>query len=203
MPSAFTEKVITGEMTTFQEFAMLCARAMGVSITMRDDPLDKPIPEKFEPENYHLKGIQSAKDKLTSLGKMSLKDANISTEKSFVKEHDSWVEYRNQKRLNGDRCRAMICKVDRWTPPTSEHDEMKKFMLSQLAETLRFDGDEDMSFFEEPIRMGGQAWLAQQTAQANKDLQYHSEQYAKDIKRNNERNAWIRALRDSLEGVSV
>lgn len=46
---------------TFPEFAMRCARNFGALIMMRDEPLDAPIPEKFEPSGYYKKEYEKAK----------------------------------------------------------------------------------------------------------------------------------------------
>ena len=45
MPSGYTEGVASGKVTEFKEYALLCARAFGACISLRDEPLSLEIPE--------------------------------------------------------------------------------------------------------------------------------------------------------------
>jgi len=61
MPTAYTSFVADNENFTFPEFAMLCAREFGALISMRDEPLDTPVPERFEPDDFYRKQYEAAK----------------------------------------------------------------------------------------------------------------------------------------------
>lgn len=72
MPSAYTAPVQDGKITEFKDFAILCARAFGACIDMRDDPLDKPIPEAFSPVTKHYdEALATATNKLAALRAMT------------------------------------------------------------------------------------------------------------------------------------
>ena len=81
MPTGYTAKLMENGQS-FQEFVMFCARAMGVCVMMRDDSLDKPIPEKFEPSDYELKEMAKARTELDRLLSMTKKQA-----KAYGLEH--------------------------------------------------------------------------------------------------------------------
>ena len=59
MPTGYTAKLME-QGQTFPEFIMSCARAFGALIMMRDDPANAPIPEKFEPSDYHVRALKKA-----------------------------------------------------------------------------------------------------------------------------------------------
>lgn len=59
MPTGYTADLMEKGME-FKPFVLQCARAFGALITMRDDSLDAPIPEKFEPDDYHIKKLAEA-----------------------------------------------------------------------------------------------------------------------------------------------
>jgi hypothetical protein len=56
MPTGYTAKLME-EGQSFPEFAMRCARNFGALIMMRDESLDVPIPEQFEPSDYYRKKL--------------------------------------------------------------------------------------------------------------------------------------------------
>lgn len=53
MPTGYTVKIYNGEKVSGKDFLMTCARNFGTCITMRDEPLSKPIPDKFEPSKFY------------------------------------------------------------------------------------------------------------------------------------------------------
>jgi len=68
MPTGYTAGVQDGKITEFSDFALNCARAFGALITMRDDPQDTPIPEKFEARtSYYDERLENAKDLMTEI----------------------------------------------------------------------------------------------------------------------------------------
>ncbi len=49
MPTGYTHLIEEG--CNLEEFVWACARAFGACVMMRDDSVDKPVPEKFEPSD--------------------------------------------------------------------------------------------------------------------------------------------------------
>lgn len=68
MPTGYTADLTLD--TPFERFAMRCARAMGACVMMRDDPMDAPIPDKWEPDDYYRKRLEDAKAKLAAAEEM-------------------------------------------------------------------------------------------------------------------------------------
>ena len=83
MPTGYTCDVVSGKIDTFEKFALQCARAFGATITMRDDPFDAPIPEKFEPSDYNLKRLIEVKHELKRLQSLTAEQIEAECEAEY------------------------------------------------------------------------------------------------------------------------
>lgn len=196
MPTGYTAQVEDGTITEFADFAMLCARAFGACIMMRDDPLDAEIPAKFEPSKYHAEQIEKAQAALERYSKMSDKEAESLASAAFedaVKEHKKSVA---RAMLEKERYAAMRKKVQAWEPPTTDHTELKKFMLNQIDISDR----DTLDYYEryKPVKLSGKDWRAERIASAKKDIAYHTKEHDEETQRAADRTKWIAHLRKSL-----
>lgn len=200
MPTGYTAKVCDGEQS-FEEFVLTCARAMGALIMMRDDPFDAEIPDEFSPvTKWHEEQIDRANARLAELRDMTPRG----TRRAMQAERERVRQEREEhaQKTVGVRLRLqdMLSKVESWKPPTSEHVRFKQFMVDQLNETIRFDGtDVDWPPFPP---YDGWDWKKAEVEKAEKDLAYHTTQIAEEIERTKDRNAWVKALRESLASES-
>ena len=198
MPTGYTADIYEGKLVTFPEFVMRCARAIDVLITMRDEPHDAIIPEKFEPSDYHEKAEAQARARLAEVEIWSPAMALGRSEAVYnvhVLQHTSWTE---ERRATRERYQAMLAQVRSWTPPSPQHLHLKTFMVEQI------EGDIDLHCAPSrnlPKQLSGPDYQAQEIAKAQKDIEYHSEEYAEEVERANGRTAWVRALRESLEAL--
>lgn len=199
MPTGYTAKLYEGEEQTFPEFVLSCAHAFGALVTMRDQAVDSPIPDEFQPDSHHEKQIRIAKARLVTLGEMTPENAA----RHAKEDHDQAVIVRDKARAERDarreRYEAMLADVDKWQPPTEEHQGLKEFMADQLRESIKFDCG--MDYWPELPTLDGEEWMRQQVAKAERDVAYHTEEHQKEVERTEERNAWVRALRESLSSV--
>lgn len=193
MPTGYTADIKDG--ITFEQFALTCARGMGALIMMRDEPMNAPIPE-FQPGEYYKKALAECQARAFTLETMTERDADAEAAKAHaasVTRHKERVADRLALR---HKYEAMAQQVEAWTPPTPDHQGLKRFMAEQIAESVRFDCAE---FSEDvPQPRSGAAWLATERAEVARQMSYLASEHAKDIERTAERNAWVKALRESL-----
>ena len=202
MPTGFVNELITRKLD-FPAFALVCSRGMGVCITMRDDSLDTPIPEEFKPSDYHLKAEKKAQVKLARLQKLvgaervawgarELKKA-IKQTRQYAEDNDD----AKQREIYAD----MKAKVEAWKPPTKDHVPLKTFMLDQLDSSSRSDSHDEFYLGEvrklEAIKPLD--YYRQELLKTKRDLVYHKKQYKEEVARVNQRNNWIKKLRESLK----
>lgn len=203
MPTGYTADVGDGKVTELREFAWGCARAFGACIHLRDVDEKKErrrrAPVLAEPTTYHLDKIEEAKKELAQIEAMSL-DQKREAHAAYIDETVSRsAKYQRGKLETEQRYSAMIEKVRAWTPPTPDHEELKKFMLEQLRESIRFDcghvtAEKVMPFHE---------YWSHRLARIARDIEYHTQEHAKEVERVESRNAWTKKLDESLSQQDI
>jgi hypothetical protein len=195
MPTGYTAALYEGKPTTFEEFMLNAARAMGAAIMQRDDA-PGPIKEASEASSYHKAALENANSKLTML-------INLSVVEWTQREKDQREENDRQDReaearvaAIQERYEAMLIQVEDWQPPTDEHEGLKKFMRDQLVESIGWD----CSASPRPERPVADpvAFAKAEVARAARNVEYHAEKLAEDEERAASRSKWVRDLKASL-----
>lgn len=197
MPTGYTADVQSGKVSEFKDFALQCARAFGALITMRDDPMDAPIPDEFKPSDYYADSLKTSQARIAELEAMTPAQVEAAAQQAFkeaTREKARWLAEKSEER---GRYEAMIAKVNAWTPPTDDHVGLKAFMIEQLRDSIKFDCG-DGSYWSEPKSMTGAEWLATEMKRARERLSYDKQHIADERKRAEDRTAWVRALKQSL-----
>lgn len=197
MPTGYTDEIKNG--ITFQQFAMSCARAFGAFVMMRDESVDKPIPARFEPSTWNKDKLSEAYKELDKVNKMNVLDAEKMALIEFAKECKRQQEAISKDRKLMGQYRDMLYKAKQYQPPTPDHIEFKKFMVSQIEGSIEFDGMEDYYIDHAPQKLTGEEWLAKERNRLLKDIAYHTKENDAEVKRTEGRNKWITDLRGSLE----
>lgn len=196
MPTGYTADVKDGKISDLRVFVMRCARAFGALVEMRDDAPDAPIPDAFQPSTYHTQALVTVRTKLARLKRMTTAQADRAVSKAYAEAMSEWERAERERETTRTRYAAMLAKVRAWEPPSSEHVELKRFMVQQLDESIRFDCGDTSEW--KPKRLNGAAWLAKEIERAEADVAYHEEHLAEDVTRAAERTRWVQQLRDSL-----
>lgn len=198
MPTGYTAVLLEKPETTFKQFAMLCARAFGALVTMRDDDMDAPIPEKFKPSDYYVKRLRESQEEFATLSVLGTK-ARIQFGKKKQAETIAALEGSIEKEERENSClEAMAAKVREWHPPSSDHVGLKDFMLEQLKIYKH-----DPKWFRERISSTKQqnpldVWQDALDS-AKRNIQYFADEMQKEAERVAGRNEWLKQLRDSLK----
>lgn len=191
--SGYTFPVIDGRVTTLRDFALLCARAFLHRAS--DLPLDAPMPERFEPLNHQLEWQREAEKRLTELLAMSPSDVRIAYDAAMASARSYDEKAATDHAESLARLMAMVTAVSDWTPP-SGMDALKTFMLTQLRQTLDYQGTPVSAANRLPII--AITWHANEIAKARKDAARHAAEYVKELDRVKVENDFLAALRASL-----
>ena len=195
MPTGYTADVSSGKITDFSDFAMQCARAFGALITMRDEPHSTPIPEEFAPDNYYRNSLVEAQSDLAELDAMDSDAIHAGAAKANDVALQSYRDYLKEKTEIRNRYETMLSKVAGWTPPSSDHQELKVFMINQLRESIRCDCNYALG---EPQLYTATEWLNNRREYLRRNITHRTEALAKECERAATRTAWVKALRTSL-----
>lgn len=194
MPSGYTSGVADGTVTDLRSFALICARGMGALIMMRDEPINVPIPESFQPSDYHSRRLEESQAWVAELEAMSPDQVKASAEK-WNEENEAYrIKLVAENNVRRHRYFSLIAQTEAWK---GAPEGLKDFMLSQLRDSLRFDVSDD------PLRYAPEAkthaeWLSHELWEAKRRVQYHTFEHAKEVSRTEERNAWLAQLRAAL-----
>lgn len=196
MPTGYTADIKDG--ISFEQFVMNCAKAFGACISMRDLPSDTPIPEEFEPSSYHADKLASAREELVAYENMFEEEAVLKCMLEYRADEDN-RRRRLQENLNQlESYRRMLTHVQAWVVPSADHQGLKDFMVKQIEESIKWD--DSTKYLSEPTPMIDVTdWLEAKKAKALNDIEYHKEEYAKELKKTAERNLWVSQLRESLK----
>lgn len=193
MPTGYTHSISEG--ISFEKFTLNCAKAFGALISMRDEPNDAPIPTEIKPDDYHSKAIVKAKTDLRKYEAMKLPEAEKLCQKAYDNELKRIAEAEAKDAKLKTDYELMLAKVKKWTPPTTEHHGLKKFMIEQIESSIDWDCGYER---DKPRKQNAEQWLLEQKRQAIKDIDYHTKKNDEEIKRCAERTKWIQDLLKSL-----
>lgn len=196
MPTGYTATLME-KGQTFKEFIMGCARAFGALIEMRDSPNDAPIPDKFEPSDYHAKRLIESREKLAKLKAMTdaEKEAFGQSEKAAdIKRIEKWLE---KDIAQNKRLEDMAAQVQVWNPPTPDHQGLKDFMLQQIS-ISKNRVDYIQTSLAEATAKPATAYYVAAVSEAARGIKYHTEENDKETECVNGRSEWVQQLRASI-----
>jgi hypothetical protein len=199
MPTGYTAKLIEHEQT-FEEFALTCARAFGALISMRDDSPDAPIPKEFTPSPWHENALQEATKELSRLKKLTADEQEAFGKKRQNADIRSAERGLTDDRRQNARIDRMVKFVQTWTPPTKDHEGLKKFMLEQLA-ISRNDTDWAEKNLARAVARNPLEYYAEALEISAREIAYHAKELQEDRKRADGNTTWVKQLRDSLKGT--
>ena len=198
MPTGYTKFIEDGEIKSGDEFLMLCARAMGACVSMRDEPLSNPIPKKFTECDYYYESLIKAEKEIKRLEEITLEEAQKELDAAYEKRQKNCQEaIRKAKGLKKDYDNIRR-QVAEWEPPTAQHTELKKFALEQVDISYV---DTDFSYYEKLLtkpKKTAAEWLKSKIRQNKERADHFRQELQKEQTRILERNLWLKQLRESL-----
>lgn len=199
MPTGYTDGVAKGEITDFKDYALMCARNFGACILLRDEPLNSEIPE-FMPSDYYPDKIKECKEKLQKFTTSSDDSLRLEMDAEYKEDLQGYYERKEKNEITLARYNKMLEKAKKFKAPTEGHENYAKFLVSQLEESISFDCDR--SWDKQPFPPFYDKWKKEKVTKLKKDLSYYEEEYEKEVKRTNERNEWVNALKQALAEFS-
>lgn len=193
MPTGYTSAIDENPGIPFRSFALRCARAFGALVTMRDDPLDAPLPEKFEPAPYYRDRLTKANADLSEALGMTVAEARVLMESEAEARAKRNAKRREEHAATAAAYMRMRGEVLAWKPPTSEHEGIKKFMLEQLS-----TGDPGSLYQEDEGASNAAEWLARRIASCSREVERAAKAMAEEEQRCRTRTDWLQALVASL-----
>jgi len=199
MPTGYTSKIYEGEDVSGKEFIMTCARAFGALIEMRDEPLDARIPEELKVDTYHEKQLERSKQELDKYKNMSIEEAQKLVDKNYKKRIEENNKYYKEKLELKDRYEKVLVEVEAWKLPSPDHQSLKNYAIDQLNKSIDFDCSGIENYEKEIKKETPEEYIQLKIDKCLWDIEYHQREWDNEVKRVNERNLWIKQLRNSLK----
>jgi trans-aconitate methyltransferase len=98
------------------------------------------------------------------------------------------------------RYNSMLLKVEHWKVP-KELESLKKFMMDQLTESIKFDCSAITRVEKEKEdKTTPSQYLKFLREDAQRDVEYHTEAYNRELKTAKSNAAWVKAIKESAKG---
>lgn len=207
MSTRYTAYIEDGEITTGKEFLKLCTRAFGIAIDVRDEPLSVPTPTHFESSTYYKEEYEKTLRKLSEINAWTFDEARNQMKEDY-KERISHYKKLTEKSIFLRNIYLKIRdEVERWVPPTEEHQELKNFALEQIDMCIpdQADIEKYLRQSQEEFDNSNEAverYISQTREYYQKRLNRVDESWKVEIQRTNEKNEWMQQFLDSLESMS-
>jgi len=196
MPTGYTAGIADGTVTSFEEYALLCAHAFGACVTIREEPLTSDIPE-FEPSSHSAESLARSQAELDEFGQLSPEGRLAAFEADMASRRQRAHEAIAERQEQCQRYQSMLEKAKAYKPPTDDHSGLADFIVQQLESSI--NGDCDTSYYEdmiEPVEF--EEWERDHVNQLRRSIAYHQKSNREEIQRTKERNKWVADLRESL-----
>lgn len=194
MPTGYTQLLIDNPSMPFKNWALLCARAFGACIMMRDDDMSIPAPKKVKPDtSYHKRALREAQATIRKLKQMTETQKQAYNTKKTAEtlkynKDKLAAELEEQRKFDSMKARVLA-----WNPP-ADYANLKVFMLKQLDMSTTH-----ITYYENELAGSSTTdWWQQDLNSAEGSIKYHTEGITKEIKSANERTAWLQGLYKSL-----
>lgn len=198
MPTGYTSDIEKG--ITFNQFIMGCARAFGACVDIREESMDTPIPEEFKISPYHDEELAKAQKEYNKILKMSNQEIEKLQEKVVAEERKDYQNYIDKSNRLKAKYEEMLIQVEKWTPPSKDHIELKEFMIEQINSSIKFDCSGN--YWKEQLAKvkvkSASGYKLELLKEVKWNIDYHTEESKKEKERVASRNKWVKQLRESL-----
>lgn len=204
MPTGYTAPLYEGTPITPAQFILRCARAMGAAIMQRDDHPDVEIQLREVDTKYHDDRLKDLRRQLEAANARTDAEWAAMREAEIVEARRTAEEVEAKQREIYRRYVAMQKAIRSWKPPTEEHYNLRKFMLDQIDESIKFDtpalapGRDTGWSPDVPEEIPVAEYRAKVIRRLSKSIANTAEHIEKEHALVRSQNAWVTALRDSL-----
>jgi len=198
MPTGYTDILDrTPGDVSFNKFAWLCARAFGAFVELRDEPTNKKLTMEDlykKPGTRCIDKVTEATKEIARLNALADEECDRIALADFTEATARFENYAKEKAEIAAKYKDMRDRVMAWTPASSEHKGLQKFMLEQLEIGKPYEFNKN----DYPKKMTGAEYRTYWMNSALRDVSYYAKEHQDEITRTEERNHWIKGLVDSI-----
>ena len=205
MTTGYTAYIKDGDITTGKDFLKLCLRNFGVAINMRDESLSKPVSTQFKPNPYYKKDYEETVEIRNKYRQMTFEEVKKELIEKHKKDIESTRKSLEKYIAEDERYMKVRDEIEKWIPPTSEHENVKKFALNQIDISLNTDIREycnkelskDLDVSDEAVY----SYMNDINEFYENDVARAYKRWQEELKRTADKNMWMKQFLDSLENI--
>lgn len=210
MLTDYTAFIENGTITNGADFLKLCTRNFGIASDLRDEPLSVPTPTHFEVDLYYKQQYEKAVRGYNEIQLRTSEEAKQDIIEVYKRKAESYRKYYKKCVENNKKYLKIKEEILKWIPPTTDHEEIKKFALDQINYCIV--SDRDMQSYKRSADMdnAGLFWTdeeVQNYLEENKQdfkdsVENAYKRWQEAIKDAEMKNLWMKQFLDSLEIIS-
>lgn len=210
MPTGYTCFIENGKVRTAKQFLHLCLRAFGVCINMRDDSLEvkddytKDLLKSYQGDiDYHQKHLKDAQKELERIQQMSEEELCAQYIEDTNRDIKYYTKQNNQQNGNLAEYSRIKEGIQSWDCD-EKFKSIKEFALNQIDISMDKSDyyDEALKKCGEPTREGflkvKDEYIKKIVDHAQWDVDYHTEELEKAIKRRDENLTFYKEFKEEL-----
>lgn len=199
MPTGYTASIEDGEITNAKDFILLCTRAFGVALDVRDEPLNVPTPIEFEPDlEYHTKCLEKElkeKERLLNISDEDFHKEIVELRENAIKR--ATERFKLSQELDA-KYEAILKDIESWNPP-DEYNELKAFAINQI-EISRPDLEWQKKHIEKSMVEDPDDVVKKELLDSCKcSIEYHQKEIKDEIDRAEAKTKFMKDLIESLK----
>lgn len=188
MATGYTHCINEG--ASFKEFALKCACAFFYdSTTLQETKIN----------TYYKEKVEASKKELEKAERMTLKEAETQATNEYEDKKIAILKGIQDDQELKKKYDLMLQKTKNWQTPSSEHENMKKFMIEQIETSIEHDCSGYWEDRPEPVQKTPETWLELHIHGIKSSITSYTEHYNDEVDRTTNNNNWIKLLKESLE----
>lgn len=205
MPTGYTAYIKDENITTGKEFLKLCTRAFGIAVDLKDEPLSVPTKTHYEPDPYYKKDYEETVKVRDKMRQLTFEEAKQEIIDKYNKDIASAKKSLERYKTEDEKYLKVRCEVESWIPPTSEHEELKRFALNQIDISMNTDYckycEEDINKELDISDDAVWKYINDINEFYEKDVERTYQRWQEELKRVADKNKWMEQFLDSLENI--
>ena len=205
MPTGYTAYIKDGDITTGKEFLKLCTRAFGIAIDLKDEPLSVPTPTHFEPDPYYKKNYEKTAKVRDKMRQLTFEEAKQQIIDKYNEDVTCAKKSLDRYKSEDEKYLKVRNEVASWIPPTSEHEELKRFALNQIDISMNTDYykyceeklNKELDISDDAVCK----YINDINEFYEKDVERAYQGWQEELKRVADKNKWMEQFLDSLANI--
>jgi hypothetical protein len=198
--TGYTAGIESGEYKSPKDFLKRCLRQFGVLISMRDEPLNAPIPKEIKVDSYYPNELKEAEKIYKDMSNKPDSYWKKEYEKEWAKAKKSLDDVIAKNAAETRTLENYATAIRNWDC-SNNCKPLKDFALDQLARTKPVRTDFDLEYLKDLEKKGVEGYKKDQLDFYQRDIELAKEHLEEEKKDVAEKNKYLKEFLDEIEKV--